>query len=67
MEAKKTNGAGMSITTLIAGALIVLKIAGVGALTTFKWSWIVLIWLSPLIIWGSIALICVLIYILLSK
>ena len=57
---------GMSITTLIAGALTVLKIAGIGAMATFKWSWIALIWLSPLILLGSITLVY-LIFILLSK
>ena len=66
VKTMEKKSVGMSITTLIAGALTVLKIAGIGALATFKWSWIVLIWLSPLIIWGVAFLIC-LIFILLFK
>lgn len=56
MEINKSVG--MSITTIIAGALTVLKIAGIGTLATFKWSWIVLIWLSPLILFGTVFLVC---------
>ena len=36
------------ITTLIAVVLTILKIAGVGGMSAFKWVWIILIWLSPL-------------------
>jgi hypothetical protein len=36
------------ITTLVAVVLTILKIVGIGTLATFKWTWIILIWLSPL-------------------